>query len=141
MAGNFEFAYNLNGGNFPPVVRKLPVAGAQSLAPGDLVVLASGKVAKAGTSVSGILGVMAENANGLAEGTRVQVYLARPGHVWRATADADATAHVLAGTTYDINADQTVDVGDAANGALSIIDLMEGSTTRVYVMFHDFALP
>jgi hypothetical protein len=139
--GNFEFAMNFNGGNFPPVVRDLPVAATQTLVKGDLVVLSGGKVAKAGTSVTGILGVMAEDSDGAAAGTMVAVYLARPGHVWRATADADATSHVLAAIAYDINSDQTVDVGDNSNGALSIVGLVGESTTRVYVMFHEFALP
>lgn len=140
MSGHFEFAMNLNGGNEVPVVRKLAVAATQTLVKGDLVILAAGLVTKAGVNLADVLGVMAQDSDGAASGTLVQVYLAMPGQVWRATADADATTHVRAAKLYDINSDQTVDVGDNSNGCILILDLQESSTTAVYVMFTEFAL-
>ena len=138
--GKFEFRRSLSGGNEVPVVQKLPVAATQTLLVGDLVVLSSGKVAKAGASTGTVLGVMAQDAASLAEGTLVSVYICQPGQVWRATADADATSHVLAAKTYDINpTTQTVDVGDASNGCIQILKLND-TTTDVDIVFTSFEL-
>lgn len=137
--GNFEFAYTLVGGNEPPAVEKFPVAATQTLAIGDLVVLNSGKVTKAGTSLADPLGVMMEASDGAAAGTMVEVAVILPGQVYKATADADATAAVLAGGKYDLNSNQTVDIGDSSNGCV-LIHKLGDSTTEVYVSFTECAM-
>lgn len=136
---NFEYAYHLaSDRNTGPAILPLPVAASQTLAVGDLVCLSSGKVTKAGASTASVAGVMAQASDGATAGTLVRVAIIQPGQVWRATANADATSHVLAAKTYDINADtQTVDVADAAAGCLQILMLGE-SNTEVYVLFTAF---
>ena len=137
---NFDFAYNLDGSNSTPVKKKFPVAATQTLLVGDLVELSSGKIAKCGDATPRVFGVMAEDSSSAAAGTLVQVYVAQPGQVWRAIADADATTHVLAGRAYDINVTtQTVDVGDAAAGCIQIVEL-GSANTDVYVAFTAFEL-
>jgi len=138
--GKFEFVKSLSGGNEVPVVMKLPVATTQTLVVGDLVVLSSGQVAKAGDSTGTVLGVMAQDSDGATAGTLVSVYICQPGQVWNATADADASSDVLGGKTYDINATtQTVDVGDSSNGCIQILETVE-SNTDVNIVFTSFEL-
>lgn len=137
----FEYAYSLHDDrNVGPAIHEFPIAAAQTLLAGDLVYLSGGQVTKAGASQTTVLGVMAESVTTPAANTMVRVQVAAPGQVWRATADADASAHVLAAKTYDINANtQTVDVGDAENGCIIILRLGD-STTDVYIMFTEFDL-
>lgn len=132
--GNFAFAYNLEGGNQVPVVKKFPVATTQTLVRGDAVVLSSGQVAKASTTFGRCLGVMAQDSDGADAGTMVEVYVAQPNHVWKATASADATNHVLAARTYDLNSSQVVNVADTDGGCIQIVELA-GSTTAIHVQF------
>jgi type IV secretory pathway VirB9-like protein len=139
MAEAFDFAYMLDGSQGVPAVHPFPVAATQTLVVGNLVILSSGLVTKASASVVAGLGIMAQASTTAAEGTLVKVYPILPGQVWRATADADATTHVLAAALYDINSDQTVDVGDASGGSIMIIKL-GNSVTSVYVTFTKGAL-
>lgn len=132
--GNFEFAYSLLGDNQPPAVQEFPVATTQTLVVGDLVYLSSGQVTKAAGDLADPLGVMAEASDGATAGTMVKVYVIHPWQVWRATADAAATSAVLGGGKYDLNADQTVDVGDSSNGCV-LIHKTGDTTTDVYVSF------
>lgn len=127
--GKFSFLKNLAGGNQPPAIDSYPVAATQALKAGDLVVLASGKVAKAGNGAAAPFGVMAQDSASAADGTPVRVYLIMPGQVWHATADADASSVVLGGGTYDINdTTQTVDIGDSSGGAIRVMALRDGVT-------------
>lgn len=137
----FEYAYHLlDDRNTGPAIHEFPVAASQTLLAGDLVYLSSGKVTIAGDAQTSVLGVMAEASDGAAAGTMVRVQVAGPGQVWRATADADATSHVLAAKKYDINATtQTVDVGDNSSGCIIILKLGD-SVTDVYIMFTEFDL-
>lgn len=130
----FEFAYSLNGGNHVPIAYPMPVAATQTLKVGDLLVLSSGKVAKASASVGAPVAVCAQASDGAAEGTEIRVYPLQPHQVWRAVADADASSIVLGAKTVDINSDMTVDVGDTSGGAIQVIDL-GASVTDVYVIF------
>lgn len=139
MAEGFDFAYMLNGSQGVPAIHPFPVAASQTLVVGDLVVLSSSQIVKASASVVAALGVMAQVSTSAAANTMLKVYPILPGQVWRATADADATSHVLAAAVYDINSDMTVDVGDNTNGSIMIIKL-GASTTAVYVTFTKGAL-
>lgn len=137
MAANFEFAYNLGGGNFPPVIRRLPVAASQELAYGDAVLMSSGQLVKAGDGSGRVVGIMGQDAPELAANTLVEVHLVQPWHVWRGTASANATTHVLNGVrTYDL-ADNTqlVNLADTSGGSLQIIAIEPDDNTAVYVQF------
>ena len=136
----FEFVRSLGNGGQAPAIEEFPVAASQTLVIGDLVYLSSGQVTICGASSSTVLGLMAEDTDGADAGTLVKVQVAQPGYLYKATADADATSHVLAAKTYDINATtQTVDVGDASNGCIIIKELGD-STTDVRIMFTEFDL-
>ena len=132
----FEFHQNMGGSGAPPVVLELPVAASQALLLGDAVVLSSGQVAKAGDGTGRLLGIMAQNSASQAAGTLVEVYAARPEHVWRATASADASALVLnGGRAFDLTATtQTINIADTTGGCVQILAL-NGSTTAILVNF------
>jgi hypothetical protein len=119
--GNFEFAYSLLGGNYPPVKRKLPVAATQTLVVGDALAFSSGKLAKAGDG-SVIAAICAQDATLLAEGTLIEVEIVLRTHVWKAVASADATSYVLNGTSaYDLTSAQLVNLADTTGGGIRII--------------------
>jgi hypothetical protein len=134
---NFEFAYDLGGGNRTPVVRKLPVATTQTLLYGMAVVMSSGQLAKAGDGSSVVVGIMAQDAVLLDAGTLVEVHLVQPWQVWRATASADASSNVLDGErAYDLAATtQLVNLADTTGGSLQIVDIDEDDNTAIYVQF------
>jgi len=138
---NFVFAFDLSGGNYAPAVYELPVADSQTLVVGDAVVLSSGKLAKASTTFGSCVGVMAEaiTTGSSAGGPLAKVYIVTPGQVWIATASADATTHVLAAATYDLNSSQVVNVADTTGGSIQILKLGT-STTQVYIQFTVCAL-
>lgn len=136
MARNFEFAYSLGGGNFPPVIMKLPVAASQTIVTGDALVMSSGKLAKGGAAIGEVVGVAAQDSASAAAGTLIEVEIVMPWQVWKAVATADATNYVLDGTeTYDLNSSQVVNVADTTGGSLQIIALDPTSNTIVYVQF------
>lgn len=134
MAGAYEFAQSLNGENSVPAIAEFPVAATQTLKVGDPVKLSSGQVVKGGDGFGRALGVMAQDAASLTAGTKVKVYVAQTNQVWKATASADATSHVLVARTYDLNASVAVNVADTTGGCIQIVRL-GGSVTEVYVAF------
>jgi len=142
MPINFDFAYDLRGGNNVPISKDFPIADSQTLVVGDAVVLSAGKVAKASGTFGRAFGVMAEaiTTGAAAGGPLARVYLSQTGQVWRATATAAATTHVLAGRTYDLNSSQLVDVADTTGGCIQIVEL-GATTTAIYVVFtaHELA--
>lgn len=136
---NFKFVENLDGQNSVPVIRSLPVATTQTLVVGDAVVLSSGQVAKASTTFGRCLGVMAEASASQTAGTLVRVYVTTPTQVWRAVATADASSHVLAARTYDLNSSQQVNVSDTSGGSIQIIKT-DSSVTDVLIQFTECEL-
>lgn len=132
----FSYAYHLHDDRQTgPAIEEFPVATTQTLLAGDLVYLSSGQVTIAGDAQTTVLGVMAQDSTLATAGVMVRVYVITAHQVWKATADADATSHVLAAKKYDINATtQTVDVGDNSAGCIIILKL-GASTTEVYIMF------
>lgn len=131
---NFVFRQNVDGTNNPPSIMKLPVAASQTLVIGDAVVLSSGQLAKGSTTFGRCTGVMAEASTNAAAGTLLEVYITTPSQIWEATASADATSHVLAARTYDLNSSQVVNVADTTGGSIQIVKLGT-STTKVYIQF------
>ena len=142
MTINFDYAYDLRGGNEVPVAKDFPVADSQTLSVGDAVIISSGKVTIAAGAFGRAFGVMAEaiTTGAAAGGPLARVYVSQPGYVWRATATAAATSHVLAGRTYDLNSSQLVDVADTTGGCIQIVEL-GATTTAIYVVFtaHELA--
>lgn len=136
MARNFEYAYSLAGGNFSPVIRKLPVAATQTIVVGDALIMSSGQLAKGGAAIGEVVGIAAEASASQAAGTLIEVEIVMPWQVWRAVATADATSVVLNGTeTFDLTAAQLVDVADTTGGSLQIIGMDPASVTEIYVQF------
>jgi hypothetical protein len=134
MAGAFEFAYNLDGSNASPIIKKFPIAASQTLKIGDPVVIASNQVTKGGNGFGRCLGVMAEAVTTPAANTMVAVYVAQPGQVWRAKASADATTYVLGSRAFDLDSNLKVNVADTTGGCMEIVEL--GATnTDVNVIF------
>ena len=131
---NFNFHSNNNGSNDPPVLTTYPVAASQTIAIGDVLTISGGQLTKGGDGLASVAAVAAQASDGADAGTMINVFLVLPSHVWRATATADATSHVLANSAYDINAAQAVDVADSANGCIQIQSL-NGSNTAVLVRF------
>lgn len=129
--GNFEFAFSLAGGNYPPVKRYLPVAATQTLVVGDALYFSSGKLTKAGDGHK-IAAICAQDATLLAEGTLIEVEIPMPWHVWKATASGDATTYVLNGTdAYDLTAAQLVNLADTTGGGIRVIAQPDASDTAV----------
>lgn len=139
--GSASFAYSTLGNNDVPQIMSFPVAASQTLKVGDVVILSSGQVTKAGNGTGRILGVMAQDSTSATANTLVRVYVSRPGLVWKMTASADATSHVLTSTrTYDLNSSQQVNVADTTGGSLWPVALGDANTV-VYVVFttHELA--
>lgn len=78
---------------------------------------------------------MAEDSDNQAAGTPVKVYIPLPHHVWRATASADATSHVLAARSYDLTTGSVINVADTTGGCIQIVGLQPGSVTAVFAVF------
>jgi hypothetical protein len=136
VARNFQYAYSFAGGNFPPVVRKLPVAASQTIVVGDALIMTSGQLVKGGAAIGEVVGIAAEASANAAANTLIEVEIVMPWQVWRAVATADATSVVLNGTeTYDLTAAQLVDVADTTGGSLQIIGMDPSSVTSIYVQF------
>ncbi len=136
----FKFEQDLGGHRGAPIIHEFPVATTQTLKVGDLVFLSSGQVTICGDATTSVLGIMAQDSTLADAGTKVMVQVAQPGYVYRATASANATSHVLAAKTYDIVVTtQNVDVADASAGCIIILELAD-STTDVRIMFTAFDL-
>ena len=133
---SFLYRRNMAGGNYPPEKRVMTIAVSQTLKRGDVVILASGAITKAGDAAARIVGVMDEDIKtdssnkGLAS-----VQIATPTQIWRGTASASASALVLDGTrSYDLNASQQVNVADTTGGSLQILGTVD-SNLDVEVQF------
>lgn len=136
MTRNFEFAYDMSGNNRSPVLMKLPVAATQTIVAGDALEWSSGKLAKSDDAFGSVVAIAAQDSDGAAAGTLIEVEIPMPWQVWRATASADATSNVNDGTaTYDITSAQVVNVADTTGGSLQIVAIDPNDNTRVYVQF------
>lgn len=141
MAAAFKFVRNLDGSNNPPAIAQMPVATTQTLEIGDPVELSSGQLIIGTDGFAICAGIMAQDATTLTAGTLVDVYVTTPSQVWRGTATADATSHVLAARTYDLNSSQVVNVSDTTGGCIQILELVSGgATTDIHVQFTANAL-
>lgn len=136
MPFNFTFVRDNDGVNQSPNIIELPVADSQTLVMGDAVILSSNKIQKGSTTFGSCVGIMAEDATtgASAGGPLFKVWVAKPSQIWRATASADATSHVLGVATYDLTSAQLVNPADTTGGCIQIVAL-DGSTTKILVRF------
>jgi hypothetical protein len=133
----FEFAYNLDGTNNGPTIRDLPVS-ANTLRPGDLVVLTSGQLAACAANVAEVTGVMYESAAGAQAGDLRKCAIIQPGQVWRCSSDASSQAGNLGVSTINIVDANTIDATPATGGSLILVakgDLDSDGNQITYVSF------
>ncbi len=136
MARNFEFAYDMSGNNRAPVRMKLPVAATQTIVAGDALVWSSGKLAKAGATFGSVVAIAAQDSDGAAAGTLIEVEIPLRHQTWRATASADATSNVNDGTaSYDLTSAQVVNLADTTGGSIQIVDIDPDTNTSIYIQF------
>jgi len=133
MSGKFEFAYSLSNPGEVPAIEMLPVATSQTLKAGDPVAVSGGQVVIGGNGFGRMLGVMAQDATSLSANTLVAVQVDQPGFVWRATATADASGHIMDARTYDLDSSQHVNISDTTGGCFEIVKV-GSSNTQVYVV-------
>lgn len=125
----WDFVKNFDGDNSVPSLGDFPIADSQTLKVGDVVVLASGKLTKAGDGTARVAGVMAQaiTTGSSAGGPLARVYIVTPSQVWRGKSSAAATSVVLGARTLDLNASQQVNVADSTGGCILV--LATGATT------------
>ncbi len=131
-AYTWKFEKDLWGNRTPKVVT-LEAAASLETKIGTLVAMSTGQVAAAGASAASLLGLaMTETSAALSAGDAVKVAVIAEGMVIRGTADADATALAgFNGKTGDLNADGSLDVADATNGALSVYRVNNAAGTEI----------
>jgi len=119
----FEFAYSLDGS--VPVVRQLKVTGTGTFGVGDLVTMSSsGKLEKGAGSVATVAAVMQEKRDSGTDGQLMKVALLTNQQVWRCSFTATTFSASVGTRTQDIASPRTLDAADAANGSLSVIDII-----------------
>lgn len=143
MATNgFEFAYSLDGST--PVVRDFPVSGTGTFGVGDLVVLSSGKLAKAANTVSTVAAVMQEGRTTGADGDLMKAAIITNAQVWRCSFDAATYSASIGVRLQDIASSRLLDADDATNGSLALVeartDPHDASYAVGYVVFTNVQL-
>ncbi len=133
--------------NFEPVhgtyIKRFPVGTGETISKGDAVYIASGYLKKALNTTTALLGVCAENvSNPGADGAVfADVYVANIRSVFKATASATVARSNLYGT-YDLTADQKVDLAATTTSVVRIVDFPNGTGedailgTTVFVGFN-----
>lgn len=131
-ANTWKFVKDLWGNRVPKVITLEAKASLETKV-GTLVNIDSGQVAAAGVSHGSLLGLaMTATDAALDAGDAVKVAVIGEGMVIRGTADADATALAgFNGKTADTNANGSLDVADATNGALSVQRVNNAAGTEV----------
>lgn len=121
MATNgFEFAYSLDGST--PVERDFPVSGTGTFSAGDLVVLSSGKLTKAGNTVNTVAAVMQETRTTGADGDLMRAAILTNQQVWRCSFDAATYSASIGTRTQDIVSSRLLDADDATGGSLALVE-------------------
>ena len=131
MAENYKFLRRIDGSQGVPGVISLPVAAAQTVLVGQLLIMSSQQLILATASVAAPVCVAAEASAAQAAGTPIRVYPILPGQIWQAVASASPATALLGAGLYDIvnSTAQTVDVADAANGSILILATRSGVAT------------
>lgn len=139
MGENFTYYSSLYNNAAPPAVMKFPVAAAQAISRGDLLVLSSGQLALATTSITEVFAVAMQDSASADAGTLIEVQLILPGTTWRATASADASSVALTSRKFDLTTGQVVDITDTTNGCIHILRTLT-STTDIEITFTEFEI-
>ena len=121
----FEFVGNLYGGTGGARVMKLKTANAQTIAPGDAVILAAGYVSIALANSGMILGVAASGVTGSTQGDDIWVIPALPGFLFRAQCSGTLTQALLLGEADIEGATGVMEVNEDASveDVVQIVDI------------------
>lgn len=124
----FEFAYNLDGTNAPPVVHEFTLGVAAAHKIGDLMLMQSdGYIDQVTDTTTEVTCVMAEAlaAAAITAGTTTaRAWVITNTQVWRCSMDASTTAAVPFYTkTLDTADANTIDADDVTNGRMMVIDV------------------
>lgn len=120
----FEFAFNLDGSDNPPVARDFAWAGGAAYAVGDLFYFETTNgyaTVCPGTAGTFALVLAEPTLAADAAATKRKFYVIQPGQVWRCSGDAATTTPVV-GNKTTVNLDQnTMDSSGTAGGGITHI--------------------
>lgn len=142
MAAKVTYIKSLD--NTQPMLASIPVAASQTIVAGDLLVMASGKISKAGAAATGVFGVAqgAITTGGSPTAADViPVLIINEKSVLEI--GYTGTALVQAGlfnTAYDITAAQVLDTADTTGGFLLAVELPNTTKTTQRVVVKRSAL-
>ena len=140
----FEFAYNLDGTNAPPVIRDFTLGVAALHKKGDVMTIqADGFIDQNAGSLKEATCIMAETvaaADMTAEVTTAKAAIVNSNQVWRCSSDAATAATALPWAikrldTVDAN---TIDADDVTNGNMMPVEwggLDSDGNLIIYVVF------
>jgi hypothetical protein len=140
----FEFAYNLDGTNAPPVVRDFTLGVAAAHKIGDAMkIQTDGFIDQVVGSIDEITCIMMENvaqAAIVAGTTKAKAAIVTSNQVWRCSSDAATAATALpwAIKTLDTVDANTIDADDVTNGSMMPVewgDLDSDGNLIIYVCF------
>jgi len=124
----FEWAYNLDGSQSPPVIRDFILGAAAIHLVGDLMkVQTDGFIDAVTGTTTEVTCVMMEAftaANVTAGTTKGKAAIITRGQVWRCSTDAATAATALIGTvkTWDTVDKNTIDADDVSDGAMIVAE-------------------
>jgi hypothetical protein len=140
----FEFAYNLDGTNAPPVVRDFTLGVAAAHKIGDAMkIQTDGFIDQVVGSIDEITCIMMENvaqAAIVAGTTKAKAAIVTSNQVWRCSSDAATAATALpwAIKTLDTVDANTIDADDVTNGSMMPVEwggLDSDGNLIIYVCF------
>jgi len=140
----FEFAYNLDGTNAPPVIRDFTLGVSAAHKKGDVLVIQSdGFVDQSAGTLKEATCIMMEDlsaAQVTAEVTKAKAAIVTTNQVWRCSSDAATAATALpwAIKRLDIANARTIESADITNGSLMPVEfggLDSAGNLIIYVVF------
>lgn len=142
MARKVSYIKSLD--NTQPMMEKVQVAANQTIVVGDLLVISSGKVAKAGAAATAVFGIAEANITTGGSPTaadEIPVTIINEKSVLEVSYTGTAIAAAgLFGTAYDITAAQVLDTADVTGGFLLAVKLPNTSKTTQQVVVKRSAL-
>ncbi len=138
----FEYLKSLDGSQPNEVMLK--IAANQTIVAGDLLVLSSGKGAKAGAAATAVFGIaMAAITTGgsVTDANEIPVLMLNSKSVLKVSYTGTATTSAnMWGTAYDINSSQVLDTADTTGGFLLLASLPNTAKSTIEVMVKSSAL-
>lgn len=142
MAKNFRYIKSLDSSQ--PNQVNLIIAANQTIVTGDLLVLSSGKGAKAGAAATAIFGIAQGSittGGSPTDADAIPVLVINSKSVLRVKYTGSAlTSANLWGTAYDMNSSQVLDTSDTTGGFMLPVDLPNTTTTEQDVIIKHSAL-